>query len=68
MNGKTAEIFRLQRSSTYWAGRAQRHLRAGNRRRAAALLRHALTLAPQDSAKRCEVATIISRFALKFNA
>ncbi len=26
------------------------------------------TLAPQDSAKRCEVATIISRFALKFNA
>lgn len=56
MNGKTAEIFRLQRSSTYWAGRAQRHLRAGNRRRAAALLRHALTLAPQDSALRMEYA------------
>lgn len=29
--------------------------------------RSANSLAPQDSAKRCEVATIIERFALKFN-
>jgi tetratricopeptide (TPR) repeat protein len=49
MSVRTGEIVKLQRSSAYWLGRADRHRRQGNRRRAAALLRHAVSLAPEDS-------------------
>jgi tetratricopeptide (TPR) repeat protein len=49
MSLKSGEIVKLQRSSTYWMGRADRHRRQGNRRSAAALLRHAVTLSPADS-------------------
>ncbi len=48
MSERTGEIVKLQRSSAYWVGRADRHRRQGNRRRAAALLRHAVSLAPRD--------------------
>jgi tetratricopeptide (TPR) repeat protein len=48
MSERTGEIVKLQRSSAYWVGRADRHRRQGNRRRAAALLRHAVSLAPED--------------------
>lgn len=56
MTGKTGEIVNLQRSSAYWLGRAARHRRAGDRRRAAALLRHAMTIAPLDGDLRVEYA------------
>ena len=56
MSVKTGEILKLQRSSSYWVGRAARHRREGNRRRAAALLRHALALSPEDVALRAEYA------------
>ncbi|MCE5343135.1 MAG: tetratricopeptide repeat protein [Eubacteriales bacterium] len=49
MSLKSGEIVKLQRSSAYWMGRADRHRRQGNHRRAAALLRHAVTLSPADS-------------------
>jgi tetratricopeptide (TPR) repeat protein len=42
------EIVKLQRPSAYWLERANRHRRQGNRRRAAALLRHAVSLSPAD--------------------
>ncbi len=48
MHETTGEIIRLQRSSAYWAGRAARHRREGNRRRAAALLRYAVRQSPAD--------------------
>ncbi|MDD3212803.1 MAG: tetratricopeptide repeat protein [Eubacteriales bacterium] len=56
MSIKAGEIVKLQRSPAYWVGRADRHRRQGNRRRAAALLRHALTLSPADSELRMEYA------------
>jgi len=49
MSERAGEIVKLQRSSAYWVGRANRHRRQGNRRRAAALLRHAVALSPEDS-------------------
>ena len=52
MSVKTGEVVRLQRPSAYWMGRAVRHRRAGNRRRAAALLRHAVALSPSDGSLR----------------
>ena len=48
MHETTGEVIRLQRSSAYWAGRAARHRREGNRRRAAALLRYAVRQSPAD--------------------
>lgn len=48
MSVRTGEVVKLQRSSAYWVARADRHRRQGNRRRAAALLRHAVALSPQD--------------------
>ena len=56
MNARVGEIVKLQRSSAYWVSRASRHRREGNRRRAAALLRHALTLSPADGDLRMEYA------------
>ncbi len=56
MNGKAGDIIKLQRSSAYWIGRATRQRKAGNRRRAAALLRHALVLTPQDAQLRMQYA------------
>ena len=56
MSEKIGEVFKLQRPSAYWVGRAARHRREGNRRRAAALLRHAVALAPADSDLRLEYA------------
>ncbi len=52
MNGKAGEVIKLQRNSAYWAGRALRHRREGDRRRAAALLRHAVALSPSDGSLR----------------
>ncbi len=49
MSVKAGEVVKLQRSSAYWLERANRHRRQGNRRRAAALLRHAVSLSPADS-------------------
>lgn len=56
MSIKTGEVVKLQRPSAYWMGRAARHRRQGNRRRAAALLRHAVSLSPTDSDLRMEYA------------
>ena len=56
MNGKPGDIVKLQRSTAYWVGRASRHRREGNRRRAAALLRHAVSLSPADNDLRMEYA------------
>lgn len=56
MTLRNGEIIKLQRSSAYWVGRAARHRREGDRRRAAALLRHAVSLAPADSDLRTEYA------------
>jgi tetratricopeptide (TPR) repeat protein len=52
MIGKAGEVIKLQRTSAYWAGRALRHRREGDRRRAAALLRHAVALSPADGGLR----------------
>jgi tetratricopeptide (TPR) repeat protein len=49
MSEKVGDIVKLQRSSAYWVDRANRHRRTGNTRRAAALLRHAVSLSPGDS-------------------
>lgn len=56
MNGKAGEVIKLQRPSDYWVRRAARHRRQGNRERAAALLRHAVTLSPGDGELRMEYA------------
>lgn len=56
MNAKTGEIVGLERSAEYWMARAARHRRLGDRRRAAALLRHALAIAPADGELRMEYA------------
>lgn len=56
MNAKTGEIVGLERSAAYWVARAARHRRLGDRRRAAALLRHALALSPADGDLRLEYA------------
>ena len=56
MNGNAGEIIKLQRPSAYWVRRASRHRREGNRKRAAALLRHALAQSPADGDLRLEYA------------
>lgn len=56
MNARTGEIVRLERSADYWVARAARHSRQGDRKRAAALLRHALSLAPADGELRIQYA------------
>lgn len=56
MNGKAGDVIKLQRPSAYWAGRALRHRREGDRRRAAALLRHAVAMSPADGSLRMEYA------------
>ncbi len=56
MNGKPGDIIKLQRTSDYWVGRASRRRREGDHRRTAALLRHAVTLAPTDGTLRMEYA------------
>lgn len=56
MSSQHGHVYQLQRSTEYWLGRAARHRRQGNRRRAAALLRHALSLSPDDEDLRLEYA------------
>ena len=63
MSDRPGEVIRFQRPSAYWMGRAARHRREGNRRRAAALLRHAVALSPTDSDLRLQYARALQDMA-----
>ncbi len=53
------QVVPLPRSAAYWSGRADQHLRRGNRRKAAALLRHAVSLSPENGDLRREYALLL---------
>lgn len=58
-SAEAGQVVSLAKSAQYWVRRAQQHLKRGEHRRAAALLRHAVDLDPVDRDLRMEYAQVL---------